>query len=149
MVSLTEKLQGKETSPSATTAAQEVDQPDEHTAASGTEKLLAQQLKDDLHSSGDCTGHGALSSEEEDGGVVSDEGSFDLPDAMFAAGVTHHGAEEAQLANWTSWFWNWSMDGCAKSKSSPGFDPVLHHIITVLIMCRRQKFSSNETVLML
>jgi len=107
VVSLTEKLQGKETSPSATTAAQEVDQPDEHTAVSGTEKLLAQQLKDDLHSSGDCTGHGALSSEEEDGGVVSNEGcSFDLLDAMFAAGVTHHGAEEAQLANWTSWFWN-------------------------------------------
>ena len=127
MISLTEKLQGKETSPSATTAAQEVDQPDEHTSVSGTEKLLAQQLKDDLHSSGDCTGHGALSSEEEDGGVVSNEGcSFDLLDAMFAAGVTHHGAEEAQLANWTSWFWNWSvMDGwmdasSAKSKSSPG-----------------------------
>lgn len=105
--SLTEKLQGKETSPSATTAAQEVDQPDEHTAVSGTEELLAQQLKDNLHSSGDCTGHGTLSSEEDDGGVVSDEGcSFALPDAMFAAGFTHHGAEEVQLANWTSMFWN-------------------------------------------
>ncbi|XP_062195209.1 homeobox-leucine zipper protein HOX5-like [Phragmites australis] len=102
VISLTEKLQGKETSPSWTIAAQEVDQPDDHTTASGTEKLLAQQLKEDL-SSGDCTGHGVLSSEE-DGGVVSDEGcSFDLPNAMFA----HHAAdEEAQLGSWTSWFWN-------------------------------------------
>ncbi|KAF8701990.1 hypothetical protein HU200_033325 [Digitaria exilis] len=103
VISLTEKLQGTGTSPLATTATQEVDQQDEHTAASGTEKLLAHQLKDDLFSSGDCTGHGALSSEEEDGGVVSDEGcSFDLPDALFGAGEgTHHGAEEAQLCNWT------------------------------------------------
>ncbi|RLN04637.1 homeobox-leucine zipper protein HOX5-like [Panicum miliaceum] len=107
VISLMEKLQGKDTSPSATIAAQEVDQLDEHTAASGTEKLLV-QLKDDLLSSGDCTGHGALSSEEEDGGVISDEGcSFDLPNALFAAvGVTHHGAEEAQLCNWNSWLWN-------------------------------------------
>jgi homeobox-leucine zipper protein len=108
VISLTEKLQGKDTSPSVTIAAQEVDQLDEHTAASGTEKLLVQQLKDDLLSSGDCTGPGALSSEEEDGGVISDEGcSFDLPDALFTAvGVTHHGAEEAQLCNWNSWLWN-------------------------------------------
>ncbi|CAO2188148.1 unnamed protein product [Urochloa humidicola] len=108
VISLTERLQGKEISPSVTTATQDADQLDEHTAASGTEKLFVQQLKDDLLSSGDCTGHGALSSEEEDGGVVSDEGcSFDLPDALFAAaGVTHHGAEEAQLCNWTSWIWN-------------------------------------------
>jgi homeobox-leucine zipper protein len=104
VVTLTEKLQGKETSPSVTNA----DHLDEHTAASGTEKLLEQQLRDDLLSSGDCTGHGALSSEEEDGGVVSDEGcSFHLPDALFAAAeVTHHGGEEAQLFNWTSWYWN-------------------------------------------
>jgi len=107
VISLTEKLQGKDTSPSATITAQEVDQLDEHTAASGTEKLLV-QLKDDHLSSGDCTGHGTLSSEEEDGGVISDEVcSFDLPDALFAAvGVTHRGAEEAQLCNWNSWLWN-------------------------------------------
>ena len=141
VASLTEKLQAKETSPSATTTvAQEVDQPDEHTTQ--------QQLKEDLLSSGatndgsssavvldvaegtnhsgestyfagegykynDCAGKhggGALSSEEEDGGAVSDEGcSFHLPaeDAIFAAGVVHHVAEEeAQLGSWTSWFWN-------------------------------------------
>ena len=143
VTSLTEKLQGKDTSPSATTtAAQEVDQPDEHTAASATAAVAPpaqqqQQLKEDLRSSGatnegsssavvldvaEGTNHsgestyfaeygcgGALSSEE-DGGAVSDEGcSFHLPavDAMFAAGVVHHAAEEeAQLGNWTSWFWN-------------------------------------------
>lgn len=138
VISLTEKLQDKETSPSSatiTTAAQEVDQPDEHTEAASTtgfatvDGALAapppghQQPphKDDLVSSGgtnddgdggaavvvfdvtegandrlscesayfadaaeayerDCAGHYALSSEEEDGGAVSDEGcSFDLP----------------------------------------------------------------------
>lgn len=43
----------------------------------------------------------------------------------------------------------WWMDASsAKSKSSPGFDSFLQHIITVLIMCR-QMFSSNETELML
>jgi homeobox-leucine zipper protein len=175
VISLTEKLQDKETSPSSatiTTAAQEVDQPDEHTEAASTtgfatvDGALAapppghQQPphKDDLVSSGgtnddgdggaavvvfdvtegandrlscesayfadaaeayerDCAGHYALSSEEEDGGAVSDEGcSFDLPDAaaaaaaMFgAAGVVHHDAaddEEAQLGSWTAWFWS-------------------------------------------
>lgn len=173
VISLTEKLQDKETSPSSatiTTAAQEVDQPDEHTeAASATgyaappaaehqQQQQQQPPKDDLLSSGgttnddgdgsgaavvvfdvtegandrlscesayfahaaeayerDCAGHYALSSEEEDGGAVSDEGcSFDLPDAaaaaMFgAAGVVHHDAaddEEAQLGSWTAWFWS-------------------------------------------
>ncbi|TVU06019.1 hypothetical protein EJB05_49206 [Eragrostis curvula] len=100
--SLTEKLQGKEISPSAIIAAQEVDQSDDHIAVSGTEKLLAQQLKEAL-STGDCTGLGSLSSEEEDGGVISDEGcSFDFPDAMFAVGA----AEEAQLGSLASWFLN-------------------------------------------
>jgi hypothetical protein len=39
----------------------------------------------------------------------------------------------------------------AKSKSSPGFDPFLHHIITVLIMCRDavRCFQVNELLLML
>ncbi|KAL6598487.1 hypothetical protein ACP70R_046186 [Stipagrostis hirtigluma subsp. patula] len=105
VMSLTEKLQGKEVCPAATTAAQEVDQPDDQ---SGTAKQPVQQLKEDLLSSGYYTGHGALSSEEEDGGVVSDEGcSFDLPDAMFVAGVAQHTAEEeAQLGSLASWFWN-------------------------------------------
>ncbi|XP_062192593.1 homeobox-leucine zipper protein HOX5-like [Phragmites australis] len=104
VISLTEKLQGKETFPSATTAAQEVDQPDNHTTVSGTQKLLAQQFKEDLSSGG----HGALSSEEEDGGMISDEGcSFNLPDAMFAAGFAHHAAEEeAHFGSWASWFLN-------------------------------------------
>ncbi|XP_006659398.2 homeobox-leucine zipper protein HOX5-like [Oryza brachyantha] len=172
VISLTEKLQDKEMSPSSatiTTAAQEVDQPDEHTeAASATgcggatvdDALAAplaahqQQLKDDLLSSGattndnDVGGGGvaaavvfdvaegsndlscesayfaaaaasaygrqyALSSEEEDGGAVSDEGcSFGLPGdaAMFGAtaGVVHHAAgdEEAQLGGWTAWIWS-------------------------------------------
>ncbi|KAL6900847.1 hypothetical protein ACP4OV_005523 [Aristida adscensionis] len=103
VISLTEKLQGKEASPSATTGAQEVDQPDDQ---SGTAKPPVQQLKEDLLSSGDCTGHGALSSSEEDGGVVSDEGySFDLTDPMFNA-VAHYATEEAQLGSWASWFLN-------------------------------------------
>ncbi|KAF0899155.1 hypothetical protein E2562_013376 [Oryza meyeriana var. granulata] len=167
VISLTEKLQDKETSPSSatiTTAAQEVDQPDEHTeAASATgcgttlddalvqplaAQQLQQQLKDDLLSSDatndgggpavvvfdvaegtneiscesayftvgaeayerECAGQYAHSSEEEDGGAVSDEGcSFDLPgDAMFGAGVVHHAAadEEAPLGSWTAWFWS-------------------------------------------
>uniref|UniRef100_A0A0E0LUX6 Homeobox-leucine zipper protein n=1 Tax=Oryza punctata TaxID=4537 RepID=A0A0E0LUX6_ORYPU len=169
VISLTEKLQDKETSPSSvtiTTAVQEVDQPDEHTEAASTTGFATvndafaatppghqqqQPPKDDhLSSSGthdggaavvvfdvtegandhlscesayfadaaeayerDCAGHYALSSEEEDGGAVSDEGcSFDLPDdaTMFgAAGVVHHhdtADEEAQLGSWTAWFWS-------------------------------------------
>lgn len=58
-----------------------------------------------------CTGQygvGALSSEEEDGGAVSDEGcSFHLPDAILGPGLVHNVTEEeVQLGNWTSWFWN-------------------------------------------
>ncbi|GJN16244.1 hypothetical protein PR202_gb03290 [Eleusine coracana subsp. coracana] len=102
VTSLTEKLQGKVMSPSATTTTEEVNHLDDHAAVSDAEKLLAQQLKESL-GSGDCAVHGALSSEEEDGGVVSDEGcSFDFPDALFAAGA----AEEAQLGSLASWFLN-------------------------------------------
>ncbi|GJN03482.1 hypothetical protein PR202_ga20934 [Eleusine coracana subsp. coracana] len=104
VTSLTEKLQGKvmSPSPSATTAAEEVNHLDDHAAVSDAEKLLAQHVKEAL-GSGDCAVHGALSSEEEDGGVVSDEGcSFDFPDALFVVGA----AEEAQLGSLASWFLN-------------------------------------------
>ncbi|KQJ98272.1 homeobox-leucine zipper protein HOX5 [Brachypodium distachyon] len=140
VISLTDKLEGNETSPSATaTMAQEVDQPDDHTVGA-TATVPAQQLKEDILSSGTndssspvviniaevtnhsgesayiardygCTGQygvGALSSEEEDGGAVSDEGcSFHLPDAILGPGLVHNVTEEeVQLGNWTSWFWN-------------------------------------------
>lgn len=140
MISLTDKLEGKEAMPSAVAApVQEVDQPDEHTVG----LMATRQHKGDILSSGTndgsspvvidvaegtnhsgesfyfagdydnnaCAGQyggGALSSEEEDGGAVSDEGcSFHLPDAMLAAGLVHQPTEEeAHLGSWNSWFWN-------------------------------------------
>jgi homeobox-leucine zipper protein len=139
VISLTDKLEGKETTQSAIPAtAQEVDQPDEHTAGlavtrqhkgdilncgtnDGSSPVVIDVAEGTNHSgesdyfAGDydnngCAGQyggGALSSEEEDGGVVSDEGcSFHLPDAMLAAGLIHQAAEEeAHLGSW-NWFWN-------------------------------------------
>ncbi|XP_051205092.1 homeobox-leucine zipper protein HOX5 isoform X2 [Lolium perenne] len=140
VISLTDKLEGKVTMPSAiAAAAQEVDQPDEHTSG----LMVTRQHKGDIFNGGTndgsspvvidvaegtnhsgesgyfagdydnnvCTGQyggGALSSEEEDGGAVSDEGcSFHLPDAMLAAGLAHQAAEEEEhLGSWNSWFWN-------------------------------------------
>jgi homeobox-leucine zipper protein len=87
VISLTEKLQGKVMPPLIANVAQEVDHLDDQKAATGMEKLLAQQLKENL-GSGDCAVNGMLSSEE-DGGVVSDEGcSFvDFADTLFAVGA--------------------------------------------------------------
>jgi homeobox-leucine zipper protein len=102
VTSLTEKLQGKVTTLLASTMAQEVHHLDDQNAVTGTEKLLAQQLKEAL-GSGDCAVHGVLSSEE-DGGVVSDEDCifFDFPDTLFAVGA----AEEVDFGSLASLFWN-------------------------------------------
>uniref|UniRef100_A0ACD6AHC0 Uncharacterized protein n=2 Tax=Avena sativa TaxID=4498 RepID=A0ACD6AHC0_AVESA len=138
VISLTDKLEGKETTPSAIAApAQEVDQTDKHTAGlmatrqhkgditgngtiDGGSPVVIDAAEGTNHSSesayfagdydnGGFTGQyggGALSSSEEDGGAVSDEGcSFHLPDVMLAAGLVHHDPEEAHLS-WNSWFWN-------------------------------------------
>jgi len=140
VISLTDKLEGKETTPSAiAAAAQEVYRQDEHTVGpmvphrhkgdilnsgtnDGSSPVVIDVTEGTNHSgeseyfAGDydnngCAGQyggGALSSEEEDGGAVSDEGcSFRLPDAMLAAGLLHQAAEEeVHLGSWTSWFCN-------------------------------------------